>query len=300
MCGSKVSAALKSSGPASGSLSLEGRVLPFGYSLSCMKIVRFLHHGAARHGALQGDGSVHLLDVIASGEFRETGESVRPGRLLAPIIPAAVIAIGLNYRQHAAETNAKIPEWPIVFFKNPASVIGPGEPIVLPRRLRSDKVDYECELAVVIGKTAKNVSREKALDYVKGYTAANDVSARDWQKEWGGGQWSRAKSFDTFCPLGPALVTPDEIPNPNSLRIGTRIGDETVQDCNTNDMIFDVPTLIEFLSGDMTLLPGTLILTGTPQGVGMAADPPRWLKPGDIVSIDLEGVGTLTNPVVEG
>ncbi len=225
---------------------------------------------------------------------------MRPGRLLAPIIPAAVIAIGLNYRQHAAETNAKIPEWPIVFFKNPASVIGPGEPIVLPRRLRSDKVDYECELAVVIGKTAKNVSREKALDYVKGYTAANDVSARDWQKEWGGGQWSRAKSFDTFCPLGPALVTPDEIPNPNSLRIGTRIGDETVQDCNTNDMIFDVPTLIEFLSGDMTLLPGTLILTGTPQGVGMAADPPRWLKPGDIVSIDLEGVGTLTNPVVEG
>jgi 2-keto-4-pentenoate hydratase/2-oxohepta-3-ene-1,7-dioic acid hydratase in catechol pathway len=171
---------------------------------------------------------------------------------------------------------------------------------VLPRQLRSDKVDYECELAVVIGRTAKNVSRESALDYVFGYTAANDVSARDWQKEWGGGQWSRAKSFDTFCPLGPCLVTADEILNPNALRLSTKVNGEILQDWSTGDMIFDVATIIEFLSGDSTLLPGTTILTGTPHGVGMAANPPRWLGAGDVVEIEVEGVGTLRNPVVEG
>lgn len=153
---------------------------------------------------------------------------------------------------------------------------------------------------MVIGRVAKNVSREKALDYVLGYTCANDVSARDWQLRRGGGQWCRGKFFDTFAPLGPCLVTPDDIPNPNTLKIRTLLNGEAVQDWNTNDMIFNVPTLIEFLSASTTLLPGTVILTGTPQGVGMAAKPqPRWLRPGDSVAIEIEGIGTLQNPVAE-
>jgi len=154
-------------------------------------------------------------------------------------------------------------------------------------------------LAVVIGKRCKNVSRTDALNHVLGYTCANDVSARDWQKERGGGQWCRAKGFDTFCPLGPHLVTTDELPNPNALRIRTLVNDEVLQDSNTGDMIFDVPTLIEFLSGSTTLLPGTVILTGTPPGVGMARQPRRWLNPGETVSIEIEKIGTLTNPVIE-
>jgi 2-keto-4-pentenoate hydratase/2-oxohepta-3-ene-1,7-dioic acid hydratase in catechol pathway len=165
--------------------------------------------------------------------------------------------------------------------------------------LKSDEVDYECELAVVIGRAGKNISRRNALDYVLGYTCCNDVSARDWQIKRGGGQWCRGKSFDTFSPLGPVLVTRDEIPHPNELKIRTVLNGQVMQDWNTNDMIFDVPTLIEFLSGSTTLLPGTVILTGTPHGVGMAQKPPRWLKPGDSVSIEIEKIGTLTNPVTE-
>jgi 2-keto-4-pentenoate hydratase/2-oxohepta-3-ene-1,7-dioic acid hydratase in catechol pathway len=158
-------------------------------------------------------------------------------------------------------------------------------------------VDYECELAVVIGRAARNVSRGEALDYVLGYTCANDVSARDWQKAGGGGQWCRGKTFDTFCPLGPVLVTPDTIRDPNALAIRTRLNGQIVQDCNTSDMIFDVPTLIAFLSGSTTLFPGTVILTGTPHGVGMARNPPVWLQDGDTVTVEIEGIGALTNPV---
>ncbi len=215
-----------------------------------------------------------------------------------PAIPA-IFCIGLNYRQHAAETKAKLPQFPVVFMKSPAAVIGPGEPIMLPRHLRSDEVDYECELAVVIGKTCKNVSRKDALDCVAGYTCANDVSARDWQRQWGGSQWCRGKTFDTFCPLGPRLVAREEIPDPNELRIRTILNGEVMQDSNTRDMIFDVPALIEFLSGSTTLLPGTVILTGTPHGVGMARTPPRWLRPGDTVTVEIEKIGSLTNPVIE-
>jgi len=192
----------------------------------------------------------------------------------------------------------KIPEHPILFMKSTASVQDPGEPIRIPRFLASDQVDYECELAVVIGRTCKNVSRENALDHVLGYTCANDVSARDWQIRLGGSQWCRGKTFDTFCPLGPWLVTRDEIPNPNALAIRTFLNGVPVQDSNTNDMIFDVPALISFLSGSTTLRPGTVILTGTPQGVGMAQKPSRWLQPGDAVEIDIEKIGTLRNPVV--
>ncbi len=173
----------------------------------------------------------------------------------------------------------------------------PGDPILIPTHLASKEVDYECELAVVIKKACKNVSRRDALRFVLGFTCANDVSARDWQKKKGGGQWSRGKSFDTFCPLGPCLVTADEIPDPSGLAIRTILNGETVQDCNTGDMIFDVPALIEFLSGSTTLPAGTVILTGTPHGVGMAAVPPRWLAPGDTVSVEIDKIGILTNPV---
>jgi 2-keto-4-pentenoate hydratase/2-oxohepta-3-ene-1,7-dioic acid hydratase in catechol pathway len=208
------------------------------------------------------------------------------------------LCIGLNYRHHAAESNAKIPQFPILFMKGAGTVQNPGDPIELPTRLRSDKVDYECELAVVIGKACKNVSKEDALDYVLGYTCANDVSARDWQIEWGGGQWSRGKAFDTFMPLGPCLVTPETIPNPAGLRIRTILNGETMQDWKTDDLIFDIPTLISFLSGSTTLEAGTVISTGTPHGVGMARKPPVWLKAGDEVTVEIEKIGKLTNPVV--
>ncbi|HUK64114.1 MAG TPA: fumarylacetoacetate hydrolase family protein, partial [Dongiaceae bacterium] len=232
------------------------------------------------------------------GPHTVTGDAAEVARLLAPVEVKQVLCIGLNYRHHAAETNAKIPEYPILFMKSLGAVQDPGAPIVVPRHLASEEVDYECELGVVIGRGCKNVPRARALDYVLGYTCANDVSARDWQIKRGSGQWCRGKTFDTFAPLGPALVTRDEIPDPNALRISTTINGERLQDSSTADMIFDVPRLIEFLSGSTTLHPGTVILTGTPPGVGMARTPPRWLKPGDVVTVEIEKIGKLTNPVV--
>ena len=264
-----------------------------------MKIIRYQNvQGEIRFAAQQQNGTFEI-DGDIFNEYSISQTPAQIDKILAPVVPPAILCIGLNYRQHAAETGAKIPETPILFIKNPGALQNPGDPILLPRHLRSDEVDYECELAVVIGKTCKNVSRAQALDYVLGYTCGNDVSARDWQKKWGGGQWSRGKSFDTFAPLGPCLVTPDEIPNPNALNIKTMVNGETVQSCNTSDMIFDVPTLIEFLSGSTTLLPGTVILTGTPQGVGMAQTPARWLQNGDVVTVEIEKIGALTNPVQE-
>jgi len=264
-----------------------------------MKLIRYLDSaGRAHHGSEQPDGSALRIDGDIFGAHRVTSERAVVAKLLAPVVPTQILCIGLNYRQHAAETNAKIPERPILFVKGINALQHPGDPIEIPQHLRSEEVDYECELAVVIGRAAKNVSRERALDHVLGYTCANDVSARDHQIKLGGGQWCRGKFFDTFSPLGPRLVTTDEIPNPNALRISTVLNGERVQDSNTSDMIFDVPALIAYLSGSTTLVPGTVILTGTPQGVGMAAKPsPRWLRPGDSVSIEIEKIGTLTNPV---
>jgi 2-keto-4-pentenoate hydratase/2-oxohepta-3-ene-1,7-dioic acid hydratase in catechol pathway len=263
-----------------------------------MKIIRYQNQqGQVGYAAQQPDGTALELagDIYHSPVL--TGKKADAVKLLAPIQPSSIICIGLNYRRHAQETGARIPEFPVVFFKGINTLQNPGDAIQIPTHLRSDEVDYECELAVVIGRACKNVSRENALDFVLGYTCANDVSARDWQIKRGGGQWSRGKSFDTFSPLGPVLVTPDEIPHPNALKIRTVLNDQVVQDWNTNDMIFDVPTLIEFLSGSTTLPHGTVILTGTPHGVGMAQKPPRWLKPGDNVTIEIEKIGALTNPV---
>ncbi len=263
-----------------------------------MKIIRHLDsQNEIRYAAQQPDGMAHKIDGDIFGVFAKTSEPADVRKLLAPVVPAAILCIGLNFRKHAEETKGKVPGHPILFMKNPASVQNPRDPILLPTHLRSDEVDYECELAVVIGRRCKNVSRANALDYVLGYTCANDVSARDWQIKRGGSQWCRAKSFDTFCPIGPCLVTADEIPNPNTLEIKTILSGETMQHSNTSDMIFDVATLIEFLSGSTTLLPGTVILTGTPSGVGMARTPRRWLQPGEEVSIEIEKIGRLTNPV---
>jgi 2-keto-4-pentenoate hydratase/2-oxohepta-3-ene-1,7-dioic acid hydratase in catechol pathway len=268
-----------------------------------MRIVRYLDRaGRAHHGCEEGGPGgraiVRRIEGDVFGQHRITGETAEVARLLAPIEPKAFFCIGLNYRRHAQETGAKVPDYPILFMKGPNAAQDPGAPIVIPGHLPSTEVDYEGELAVVIGKACKNVPRERALEHVLGYTCANDVSARDWQKRYGGGQWCRGKTFDTFAPLGPCLVTRDEIPDPNALKIATILNGERVQDWTTSDMIFDVPRLIEFLSGSTTLVPGTVILTGTPHGVGMARTPPVWLKPGDVVTVEIEKIGQLTNPVV--
>jgi len=263
-----------------------------------MKIIRYLNEaGIVEYGALDEDGAAERLKGDLYEGLQRSGEPGKTKKLLAPVVPTAILCIGLNYRQHASETGAKVAEFPVLFVKGVNALQHPGDPIQIPTTLKSEEVDYECELAVVIGKPCRNVRREDALRYVLGYTCANDVSARDWQLKFGGGQWCRGKFFDTFAPLGPCLVTPDEIVNPNNLDIRTRLNGELMQDWTTRDMIFDVPALIAFLSGSTTLLPGTVILTGTPHGVGMAQKPPRWLRPGDSVTIEIEGIGALTNPV---
>lgn len=263
-----------------------------------MKIIRYQdRHSQIKFAAEQADGTAREITGDLFDRYEVTDRVADVHKLLAPIAPTNILCIGLNYRQHAAEGKAPIPKWPVLFIKSVGAVQNPGDPIQLPRHLRSEEVDYECELAVVIGRRCKNVSRASALDYVFGYTCANDVSARDWQKQYGGSQWCRGKTFDTFCPLGPCLVTSDEITNPNALQIKTIVNGDVRQDWNTNNMIFDVPTLIEFLSGSTTLLPGTVILTGTPHGVGMARTPPTFLAAGDTVTIEIEKIGTLTNPV---
>jgi len=185
------------------------------------------------------------------------------------------------------------------FFKNSNALQNPGDPIVIPSvALDPQEVDYEVELAIVIGKPCRNVKKENALDYVLGYTVANDVSARKWQINRGGSQWCFGKSFDTFCPLGPAIVSKTVIPDPNKLTLNCVLNGETVQNSNTADMIFDVPTILEFLSQGTTLAPGTVILTGTPEGVGFARKPPVWLTHGDSVTVEIEKIGKLTNPVI--
>jgi 2-keto-4-pentenoate hydratase/2-oxohepta-3-ene-1,7-dioic acid hydratase in catechol pathway len=264
-----------------------------------MRILRCESAGRQRLGCLHADGRATAVTGELFGVLHDTGEPLQVDRLLAPLEPRDILCVGLNYRQHAIETGAEIPRHPILFLKASGSVQHPGSPILLPRRLRSDRVDYEGELAVVIGTTCHNVSRAEALGHVFGYTCGNDVSARDWQKQGGGGQWCRGKSFATFCPLGPVLVTADEIPDPNALRIRTLVNDVVMQDGTTDDMIFDVPALIEFLSASSVLRPGTVILTGTPAGVGMARTPPVFLHPGDSVTVEIPRIGSLTNPVVE-
>ncbi len=264
-----------------------------------MKIIRFVDENGQFCSGTHWDGPTAVVAVeTPSGGYEATGERSVVNKLLSPVAPSAIFCIGLNYRGHAAETGMALPEYPVVFMKNPASVIGHQNSIVLPESCRKKpQVDYEAELAVVIGRPAKNVAAENAMDYVKGFTVGNDISARIWQKHGGGGQWVRGKSFDTFCPLGPELVTPDEIADADGLGISLTLNGRVMQQSNTSDMIFSVSRLIAFLSEDTTLLPDTVILTGTPEGVGFVRNPPVFLKSGDVLEASIAHIGTLINHV---
>jgi 2-keto-4-pentenoate hydratase/2-oxohepta-3-ene-1,7-dioic acid hydratase in catechol pathway len=249
-----------------------------------VKIARFSHNDAITYGILDGAELVVLTGDPMFAGFETTGERVPLGdvALLAPVIPRSkVVAVGRNYRDHAAEFGNDVPEEPLLFLKPNTAVVGPGDAIVRPAL--SDDTQYEGELAVVIGRIAKNVSAEDALDYVFGYTIANDVTARDLQRS--DGQWARAKGFDTFCPIGPAIETEFDISNAS---ITTRLNGEIVQQAPFADMVFDVPSIIAHASAAFTLLPGDVILTGTPAGVGP-------FEAGDVIEVDVPGIGVLRN-----
>lgn len=272
-----------------------------------MKLVMYsLSDGDVKAGLLE-DGEVRqlagedkrMISLIEEGVEQQPvgGDSValEDVELYPPISrPSKIIAIGLNYEDHAEETGAEIPKKPIVFAKYPNTIVGPGDPIRIPKI--TEQADYEAELAVVIGERARNVEVEEALDYVFGYMNSNDVSSRDLQFSEGG-QWTRSKSLDTFSPIGPYLVTKDEIEDPQNLSVKCILNGEVMQDGTTEKMIFSVAEIVAFLSTGMTLEPGDIIMTGTPPGVGFARDPKVFLKDGDEVSIEIEGLGTLTNPV---
>ena len=220
-------------------------------------------------------------------------------KLLPPVPdPPKIICLGLNYRDHAAESGAPIPKEPVLFSKYATALIGAGQPIVLPPV--SKEVDYEAELVVVVGKRGRPRNEQEAREYVAGYTLGHDVSARDWQLKKDQKQWMVGKTFDTFAPTGPVLVTPDEVPDPHRLAIRLRLNGQTMQDSNTSQMVFSVPAVLAYLAQVFTLEPGDLIFTGTPPGVGFARKPPVFLKGGDVVEVEIEGLGVLRNPVVQG
>jgi len=286
-----------------------------------MKLVTFVENGSTRVGILRtqnGQDSVVDLSTTVScvptdmiGLFQAGGSALakirdalakspagRPlseVKLKAPIPrPGKIICIGLNYSDHAAETGQAIPAFPVVFAKYENTVIADGESIVLPKV--SNQVDYEAELGFVIGRKGRYISEADALSYVAGYLPVNDVSARDFQNRTS--QWTMGKTFDTFAPMGPAITTADEIRDPHSLNIRLSIGGEVLQNSNTRNLIFGIPKLVASLSEVITLEPGDIVSTGTPPGVGSARKPQRWLRPGDVVRIEIEGVGVLSNPVV--
>jgi 2-keto-4-pentenoate hydratase/2-oxohepta-3-ene-1,7-dioic acid hydratase in catechol pathway len=235
--------------------------------------------------------AVRLIQQAPQGAFIPLSKV----RLRAPIPrPGKIVAIGLNYRDHSIESGAKEPpKWPVIFAKFSTSIAGPEDPIIIPAG--NPDVDYEAELAVVIGRKAKGISAGNALDFVAGYMALNDVSARAWQ--FADRQWVRGKSCDTFCPTGPYMTTRDDVSDPHSLSICARVNSTTLQDSNTSKMIFRVPELIEFISASITLEAGDIIATGTPEGVGAFRTPPIFLKPGDVVEVEIQGLGVLRNPV---
>jgi 2-keto-4-pentenoate hydratase/2-oxohepta-3-ene-1,7-dioic acid hydratase in catechol pathway len=288
-----------------------------------MRLLTYLVDGEHRLGALVGDRVVDLAaaqsaraggsglpadmraliaagpDVwarlasdLAAADLSPFSQPLAETRLAAPVQPSKICAIGLNYLDHVLEGGRQVPKSPVLFAKLPSTVIGPGDTIGWEPAL-SDKIDWEAELAVVIGRTARRVRAADAYDYVFGYTCANDVSARDLQDR--DGQWTRAKSLDTFCPLGPWIVTRDEVPDPHSLPIQCTVNGEVVQKSNTDQLIFRIPELIEYLSRAFTLLPGDVILTGTPPGVGHYRNPPRYLQDGDTAMVEIEGIGALVN-----
>ncbi len=240
-----------------------------------------------------------LLGRVADVAANPSAKRVPSARLLAPILdPEKIICIGLNYRDHAIESGAAVPQEPIVFSKFNTSLIGPEAEIRLPSV--SQAVDYEAELVVVIGREGRKIAQADAMRYVAGYTVGHDVSARDWQLQKEGKQWLLGKTFDTFAPIGPALVTADEVPDPHRLAIRLRLNGQTMQNSTTEQLIFRVDQLIAYLSQVLTLRPGDLIFTGTPPGVGFARKPPVFLKPGDVCEVEIDGLGCLRNTCVAG
>ncbi len=287
-----------------------------------MRLVTFGSGEGPRVGVVSGDGVVDLAraaqgkqaewfasmeSLLAAGEAalrlaRELGESERQRLLLSALRlgppvprPTKIIALGFNYHEHAEEFSTKAPEAPLIFAKYPNTICGPFDPIVLPAGDEEPQVDYEAELAVVIGRRCKRVTATRAMEVIAGYMALNDVSERRWQ--FGDKQWTRGKSPDTFCPIGPWLVTPDEVPDPHALGIRSRVNGELRQNSSTSLLVHRIPKLIEYCSASMTLEPGDIIATGTPRGVGMHFKPPAFLKPGDVVEIEIDGVGAIRNPV---
>jgi 2-keto-4-pentenoate hydratase/2-oxohepta-3-ene-1,7-dioic acid hydratase in catechol pathway len=259
-----------------------------------MRIARFVSaDGRTLTGRLVDERTAEPLVGELFGELAFARDAVAVQRFLPPVQPPNIYAIGRNYRAHAAETGAALPEAPLIFMKATTAVIGQGDTIRLPASAPT-QVDYEAELAIVIGRAARRVSAERALEYVLGYACANDVSARDCQQL--DKQWARAKGFDTFCPLGPWLVTPDEL-DPNRCAVRSRLNGTVMQQATTADMIFPCRELIRYLSQQFTLLPGTVILTGTPEGVGVARRPPVFLQAGDRIAVEIEGIGALENVV---
>lgn len=272
-----------------------------------MKLIRFGEAGKEKPGVILNEkwydaGSItkdydenffasdglHLLEqAVKNGNLPEVHTNQRLG---CPVNkPSKIICIGLNYAKHAKETNAQIPQEPIIFFKAPSSVNGPNDTVIIPKN--SKKTDWEVELAVVIGKRASYVSEEEAMDYIAGYCLHNDISEREFQLERGG-QWVKGKSADTFAPLGPWLATKDEIKDVNKLRLWLKLNGKTMQDANTDDLIFSVPQLVSYASQFMSLLPGDIISTGTPHGVGLGLNPQIYLKEGDVMELGIDGLGT--------
>jgi 2-keto-4-pentenoate hydratase/2-oxohepta-3-ene-1,7-dioic acid hydratase in catechol pathway len=259
------------------------------------RIARFrTQEGKTYYGVFKDDTHITVIDGSVFGGFKLHKKTYRlkEVKLLNPVDPGDIVAIGVNYRSHGAETGHEIPERPIIFLKASTSVLPPGDPIVLPH-MTPGEVDYEAELAIIIGKTAKNVPEARALDYVLGYTCGNDISARDAQLRLDK-QWARGKSCDTFCPLGPCMVQGID---PDNLKIQSRLNGEVMQDSNTSNMIFNARQLVSYISHNKTLRPGDVIMTGTPEGVGGARDPQVFLKPGDTIEVEIEQIGVLANPV---
>lgn len=259
-----------------------------------MRIVRYQKNEEIFYGVLKGE-EIRTIEGDIFEEFVVRPESVnrREVNLLSPVNPPNIIAIGLNYKEHADESGQDYPENPLIFLKATSSLIGPEDNIILPD-MAPDEVDYEAELVIVIGKRAKNIEMDNVEKYILGYTCGNDVSARDCQLRIDK-QWARGKSFDTFCPLGPWIET--ELANPDNCRIISRLNGKIMQDSNTSDLIFGVKELVSYCSKNFTLLPGTVIMTGTPSGVGFARRPPVFLKKGDHIEIEIEGIGILSNKV---
>ena len=253
---------------------------------------------ASVRGLLEAGADALRAAALAAGAAKAVTYPADQARLLAPVPdPRKIVCLGLNYRDHAAESGAHVPKDPVLFSKYATALIGPGQAIVLPPV--SKEVDYEAELVIVVGKRGRNLRPQEAAGYVAGYTVGHDVSARDWQfKE--GKQWMAGKTFDTFAPTGPHLVTADDVPDPHRLPIRLRLNGQVMQDSNTEQMIFRVGEVLAYLSQVFTLEPGDLVFTGTPSGVGFVRKPPVFLKGGDVVEVEIGGLGVLRNPVVQG